>query len=337
MSAHIFGLDIGRSFIKVVEVDVIKNSKILKAAALTLTPSGGMESDSEEDLAKVSQEIKVCLKKARTGTPNCVASLSESQVISRLIEMPILTDKELGSAINWEAEQYIPLPIKEVSLQYKVITKSNQNGKMNVLLTAAPKRAVEKYLKVIKNAGLKVVGFEPESSALGRVLTKGSDPLTIIVSLGAVSTDLVVASGGNAIFTRSISTGGSTLTRAIMSEFNLPQTQAEQYKQTYGILDDKLSGKVAAVIKPVMEILIQEILKAVEFAQSHLSANQISRVMLTGGGAFLPGLPQFLVERTGLEISIGDPWADFKKEGLILSLAGQGSLYTVATGLALWE
>lgn len=337
MSAHIFGLDIGRSFIKVIEVDRTKNSKILKAAALTLTPSGGMETDSEEDLAKVSQEIKVCLKKAKTSTPNCVASLSESQVISRLVEMPILTDKELGAAINWEAEQYIPLPIKEVSLQYKVITKSNQNGKMNVLLTAAPKRAVEKYLKVIKNAGLKVVGLEPESSALGRVLTKTSDSLTIIVSLGAVSTDLVVASGGSAIFTRSISAGGSTLTRAIMSEFNLPQTQAEQYKQTYGILDDKLSGKVAAVIKPVIEILVQEILKSVEFAQSHLSANQISRVVVTGGGAFLPGLPQFLVERTSLEISVGDPWADFKKEGLILGLAGQGSLYSVATGLALWD
>lgn len=337
MSAHIFGLDIGRSFIKVVEVDRSKNYKILTAAGLTLTPSGGMESDSEEDLEKVSQEIKVCLKKAKTDSSNCVASLSESQVISRLVEMPILTDKELGAAINWEAEQYIPLPIKEVSLQYKVITKSNQNGKMNVLLTAAPKRAVEKYLKVIKNAGLKVVGLEPESSALGRVLTKTSDALTIIVSLGAVSTDLVVAAGGNAIFTRSISTGGSTLTRAIMSEFNLPQTQAEQYKQTYGILDDKLSGKVAAVVKPVIEILVQEILKAVEFAQSHLSTNQISRVVVVGGGAFLPGLPQFLVERTGLEISIGDPWSDFKKEGFILNLAGQGSLYSVATGLALWS
>lgn len=337
MAARLFGLDIGRSFIKVVEVGQSKNEKILKAAAFVLTPPGGVETESITDLQKISQEIKNCVKKAKTGTNNCVVSLTESQVITRLIELPILTDKELSAAINWEAEQYIPLPIKDVSLQYKIDSKNTTSGKMEVLLTAAPKRVIEKYMSIVKGAGLKVVALEPESAALTRALSRPENPASVIVSLGATSTELIIASGGNSLFSRSIATGGSTLTRAIMAEFNLPQAQAEQYKQSYGIIEDKLSGKVAAVLKPILDILSTEILKAVEFAHGHVSVNQIASVMITGGGAFLPGLPEFLVNRTNLEVSLGDPWIDFKKEGLISSMAGQGTLYSVATGLAIWS
>ncbi len=337
MAARHFGLDIGRSFIKVVEVGSAGNEKLLKSAAFALTPQGGMETESQTDLEKISQEIKSCVKKAKIGTDNCVVSLIESQVVTRLIELPTLTDKELSAAINWEAEQYIPLPIKDVSLQYKVVNPTTASGKMEVLLTAAPNRVIEKYLKVIKSAGFNVVALEPESAAITRGLTNPGDPATIIVSLGAISTEFIIAAGQNSLFSRSIATGGSTLTRAIMAEFNLPQTQAEQYKQSYGILEDKLSGKIAAILKPILDIIATEILKAVEFAHSHVSVSQIARVVITGGGAFMPGFPEFLVGRTNLEVSLGDPWANFKKEGIISNLAGQGSLYSVATGLAIWH
>lgn len=337
MAAHFFGLDIGRSFIKIVEVTRSGNDKVLKSAGFVQTPLGGMESESEADLIKVSGEVKNCAKKANLSIDNCVVSITESQVITRLIELPYLTDKELSAAINWEAEQYIPLPIKDVSLQYKIVSSNSGSGKMEVLLTAAPRRVIDKYLSVVKGAGFKAIALEPESASLTRALAKSTDPATIIVSFGAVSTELIIASGGSALFSRSIATGGSTLTRAIMAEFNLPQLQAEQYKQIYGVLEDKLSGKVAAVIRPILDILAAEVLKAVEFAHSHVSVTQIARVVITGGGAFLPGLPEFLVSRTNLEVSLGDPWADFRKEGLITSMVGQGTLYSVSTGLAIWS
>jgi type IV pilus assembly protein PilM len=256
-----------------------------------------------------------------------------------LIQLPPLTDKELASAINWEAEQYIPLPIKDVILQYKIINReaivAGGQSKMDVLLIAAPKRVIQKYISVVKNAGLRPEVLETESTALTRSLTKLSDPPTIIVSMGALSTELVLAQKGNVLFTRSIATGGVNLTKAIMAEFNLPQKQAEEYKQTYGILEDKLSGKVASVLKPILDIVITEILKAVEYARGHVRDSQVARVVICGGGAFLPGLSEFLVERTSLEVSLGDPWIDFAKEGLITQLADQGSIYSVATGLAL--
>ena len=100
-------------------------------------------------------------------------------------------------------------------------------------------------------------------------------------------------------------------------------------------MKDKLSGKVAAVLRPILEVLIVEILKAIEFAKGHIKDYQLSSISVCGGGAYLPGLSEFLTERTGLEVLLGDPWQSFSKEGLSLKLVGQGSFYCIATGLAL--
>jgi len=337
MASQVFGLDIGRSFIKIAEVKSAGTKKVLIVAESIATPGGGIMSESPIDLKKVSDSIKALFSNLKMDTDKCAVSLIESQVVTRLIELPSLTDKELGAAINWEAEQYIPLPIKDVNLNYKVISRPQQGteGKMEVLLVAAPKRVISKYITVVKNAGLKIEAMETESSALTRALTKDADATSIIVSLGAVSTELVIAKGGNVLFTRSAATGGVNLTKAIMSEFNLPQSQAEQYKQTYGLMEDKLGGKVAAVLRPILDILISEVSKAIEFTHLHSKDSQLSRLIICGGGAFLPGLSEFLAERTSLEVSLGDAWSDFSKEGVILKKPGQGSLYSVATGLAL--
>lgn len=339
MPAPVFGLDIGRAFIKVVKVESHGSKKVVSAASMIPTPERGIQSEATADLQNVSQAIKNCVSAAKIDEEKCSVSLVESQVVSRLISLPNLTDKELASAISWEAEQYIPLPIKDVVLQYKVVDRAvlalDGNTKMNVLLIAAPKRVVAKYMTVVREANLKPEYLETESTALARSLTRPGDSPTIIVSMGAFSTELLIAFGENVLFTRSIATGGVNLTKAIIAEFNLPAKQAEEYKQTYGILEDKLSGKVAAVIKPILDIIVGEILKACEYAKGQIKNAQINRVVICGGAAFLPGLAEFLVERTSLEISLGDPWADFSKEGMVASLAGQGSLYAVATGLAM--
>lgn len=338
MSARPFGLDIGRYYIKVVSAEAAKNKRTLKAAGIFPGHVGGILTESASDLTNLSQVIKKGVKSAKIDSDKCVVSLMESQIVSRMIQMPVLSEKEMGAAVNYEAEQYIPLPLKDVVLQYKIVNspkKAAPGAKMDVFLVAAPKRVVEKYLKVAKDAGLTVSALETESTALVRGLIRPGDPSTIIVSIGAVSTELVIVISGNVFFTRSVSVGGAFLTKAIMDEFNLQMNQAEQYKRTYGVLQDKVSGRVASVIGPHIETISGEILRAVEFAGSRMPSAPVSRVVVTGGGAFLPGLSEFLVQRTGLEISIGDPWSYFEKNKLVMSLSGQGSTYSVATGLAL--
>ena len=125
------------------------------------------------------------------------------------------------------------------------------------------------------------------------------------------------------------------MTKTIMSEFSLSEKQAEEYKMAYGLLEDKLSGKIAAVLRPVLDILVGEVLKAVEYGRTHMKGDLLTRVIICGGGTYLPGLGEFLTEKTSMEVILADPWADFSKNGLILKVPGQGSFYSVATGLAL--
>lgn len=337
MPAQVFGLDIGRSFIKVVQVKVSGGGNSLIAAGSTATPQEGLRSESKPQLQQLAETVKSLVKSSKIHTNKCVVSIIEAQAVTRLVELPNLTDKELSAAINFEADQYIPLPIKDVNLQYKVLSRPQpgSGGKMSVLLVAAPKRVIEKYLEVVKMAGLALSAIETESSALVRALANKKDPPSLIVSMGASSTELVLVKDGNIFFTRSIASGGISLTKAVMTEFNLAQSQAEEYKIAYGILEDKLSGKIARVLKPVLEVVTIEVLKAVDFARSHMNDQPLARIIICGGGAYLPGLAEFMTEKTSIEVSLGDPWANFTKEGLILRIPGQGSFFSVATGLAL--
>lgn len=339
MASSAFGLDIGRSFIKVVQAKNQGGHKILMAVGNAITPSGGTQTDSPVELKHVSEAVKACVKASKVDGSKCNVSIMEAQTVTRLITMPNLTDKELSAAINWEADKYIPLPIKDVNLQYKVVSRfgagSEQGGKMEVLLVAAPKRVVDKYARVVKDAGLTLNSMETESSSLARSLTHGTEPSLVIVSFGSATTELVAVKEGNVIFTRSITTGGVALTKAVMAEFDLPQNQAEEYKHTYGILEDQMGGKIAGVLKPVLEVIVAEIIKTIDFSKSHIPESQLSRIVICGGGAYMPGVAEFLTRRTSLEVSLADPWDPFEKEGLVAKVPGQGAFYAVATGLAL--
>ncbi|OGD87428.1 hypothetical protein A3J17_04030 [Candidatus Curtissbacteria bacterium RIFCSPLOWO2_02_FULL_40_11] len=337
MAAQIFGLDIGRSFIKVVQVKISGSSRSLVAVGSAATPGAGLRSEVKPELKQLAETIKTLVKNSKIHSNKCTVSIVEAQAVTRLIELPNLTDKELSAAINFEADQYIPLPIKDVNLQYKVLSRPQpgSGGKMAVLLVAAPKRVIEKYLEVVKMSGFSLSAVETESSSLARALSNKNDPPSLIVSMGASSTELVLIKEGNVFFTRSIASGGAALTKAIMTEFNLASKQAEEYKMAYGILEDKLSGKISRILRPVLEVVTTEILKAIDYARSHMGDQRLSGVVICGGSAYLPGLAEFVTEKTSVEVSLGDPWANFAKEGLILKMPGQGSFYSIATGLAL--
>ena len=338
MSAQIFGLDIGRAFIKLAQISTNGGRKELVAVGKASTPAEGLKTESKPILKELSEVIKNLVKSSKASSNKCSVSIVEAQAVTRLVELPNLTDKELSSAINWEADQYIPLPLEDVNLQYKVVFRpppGSVGGKMQVILIAAPKKVVEKYVEVIKMAGLSLQAIETESASLARALSQPQDPLSLIVSMGAVSSELILVKGGNVYFSRSIASGGLALTKTIISEFSISEKQAEEYKMAYGLIEDKLSGKIAAVLRPALDILTAEILKAVEYGRTHMQGDLLNRAIICGGGSYLPGLAEYFTEKTSMEVLLGDPWADFSKQGLILKVPGQASFYSVATGLAL--
>lgn len=345
------GLDIGFSSIKVVALSHEGNLPKLISLGTIASPAPGMLSDNDTDLQAVAAAIKKLLAAAKISSEEITAALPESKVFTRVIDdLPYLSDKELSSAIRYAAEEFIPIPVDEVELNWQVLSRTQNHSGLNhseevkaktvVFVVAAPKNLIQKYLKVFTTAGLKPKALETEIIASTRALVGNNpfSPTSLIIQLGGSTTDLAVVSKGLILLSRSISSGGFALTRAISQQFNFELSQAEEYKKVYGLLPDQLEGKVFDALKSVTSVIIDETKRVIQAFQTKNPQNQIKRVVLSGGGAKLPGIVIYFANNLGLEVQEADPWYFVSKEKSIVSkLAREGPLYSVAVGLALRE
>ncbi|NIT04269.1 type IV pilus assembly protein PilM, partial [Candidatus Saccharibacteria bacterium] len=224
-----FGLDIGSYNLKIVQL--AKGGKDYSLVAFGSGPSTrkGLASEAEADLNALTGAIKKLRQEVRITSKNVTTALPQDQVFTRTVNLPPLSEEELRSAIKWEAEQYVPIPLEEVTLAHQVVgeIKVDTRQKTQVLIVAAPKRLIEKTLKVLKAAGLNPVGLETEIVALARCLVPRGQEIALVVDLGAKATDMAVVEGGLVVFSRSIATAGEALTRAIATGLGLDPSQAE--------------------------------------------------------------------------------------------------------------
>lgn len=334
------GLDIGSDLIKLVQIESDSNNKFrLTSIGQIQTPV--LANQIDLNLAK-AEAIKKLVKEAKVTTHQAVISLSESQVYTRVIEMPVLPEEELAQAIRWQAEQYIPVPLSDVVLKHQILSKNEQSngppGKLSVLLVAAPNKLLNNFVSLLSSAGLETIAVETEILAVARALV-GEDinsPTSMLVHMGSENTTLAVLSRGNLILTQAISTGGSAITRSIVATLGLEVNQAEEYKKTYGLDVTKFDGKVVAAIKPVIELLLAELKRVLAFYNVHGAADPVKRVVLSGGTALIPGLIPFLTENLGIEAQVGNPFllvnlSDKQK----LEIGDTGPIFSTAVGLAL--
>ncbi len=335
-----FGLDIGSQKIKLVKLAKSGNQYRLVALGSALSTQKGLLSDADADLTALAVIIKKLCQDAKITTKNVVSALPQDQVFTQVITLPQLSEDELLSALKWEAEQYVPIPLSEVTLSHQVIgqVKEDAKQKMEVLLAAAPTKLINKLLMVLRTAGLNPLSVELEMMALARSLVPPNNPEAVmLVDFGAKATDFAVVENGQIIFTRSIATAGEALTRAVASGLSLNPRQAEAYKKAYGADPKQLEGKVVETIEPVIEVIVGEMEKIIQFYQIEKKTT-LNRVILTGGTANLPEISSLLAKKLNLEIQIGDPFAQVIKDSLVSKVpATDIPLYAIATGLAMKE
>ena len=337
-----FGFDIGSHSIKAVQLTGTFEAPAFVAAVQIDTPPAAFsqpgEADSGEAIEAVAGAIKLLHKEAHFSTDKVVTSLPESQIFTRVVELPSLKQSEIKNAISWEAEQYVPVPINEVKLDWQVLGNSTTSGKVEVLLVAAPINLISRYLKILKAANLTPLSLETEIISVVRSLVQRIEgaPTTMVVSIGASTTDLSIVSTGRISFTRSIATGGHALARGVAQELGFELDQATEYMETYGLDPNSLEGKVMQAIKPIFDVIVNEIRRVLAYYASKHPNIPVKRVVVTGGAAKLPGLVVYLAESLGIEVQIGNPW-----EGISLPSHAQNKLveeatsYAVAVGLAL--
>lgn len=340
----IIGLDLGRHTIRAVEIEKSKGKAVLERCGVYENSHLDINANSKEDNKNYSEAIKHFFSEMGFDTPNVVVSLPEYNAFIRIIKVPKMSEKELRSSIEYEAEQYIPFPIKEMNVSYQVVDNDFKDPNlMEVMLVAAKKDILNKYISLLREAGLVPRALEPETLSLSRILGKSGDGAhaSIILNVGFTNTLIIATYRGYVRLARNIPIGGDTLTRSIQQKLSLDYMQAEEYKKAYGLESNQAEGKVFEAIKPVFENIIAEVKRSDIFFTTHNSNVSINRVVISGGTALMPGLLTYMASNLDTEVELANPWKDIRLlprlESQKDSILENGPVYSVAVGLALKE
>lgn len=316
--------------------------------------------DSVKSVQILVDSIKEALQNPQLGKflgKQVVASIPETKSFVRVIEMPKMSEQEVKEAIKWEAEQYVPLPLNQVYLDWIIIGDLEQehSGKMKVLLTASPKDYIDDLTSYLKQAGLRPVALEVESQATARSLVSDdANDTALILDINAVRSSFIIFDHGTLQFTSSMPIAGNSFSEAITKVMNITFDEAEKIKRKVGLEKEAESGQVRKALLPVLSNLVSEIKNTIKFYEEHTGSNvKISRLILTGGSSKLKDLPPYLVDRLknskdstehklrsipGMRVELGNPWAKIFDKGQVLPISRLDSLsFSTAIGLALRE
>lgn len=331
------GVDFGNHSVKAVQLRDVDRQPSLVAFASQPTPVGVINSEDDEHQRKLADALRILFDEGRFRTRNVVVALPEFSIFTRFLEFPGIKEEEIEDAVHWQAKQVVPIPIKDVQMSWIMLGKDESKNSYKVLLVAAPRKLIEIYVKVLEKAKLEPIALETEGISAGRAIFRSANVQSaVILDFGSQSTDMAIMSGGDLIFSQSISVGSDALTRALATDFSFEYSQAEEYKRNYGLDQNQLDGKIFTSLKPVMDSIVAEIRRGVEFYKTRTLMAPPEQFMLIGDGALLPGLVQYVAQEMSVNVTLADPWMGIKmssKHQTILSKAGPA--YAVAVGLAL--
>jgi type IV pilus assembly protein PilM len=337
--SNIIGIDIGVGSIKLVSVSKDAKGITLDAIGETKTPrvAWTKEDKTGKSVGEVAVAIKLLLSDLKIKSSSVVTSLPEDEVVSRLIRLPPLKESEVRDALKFEAETFVPYPLDQVSIDYEVV-EQDESGRLTVFAIAARNDLIAAYVKLFKMVGLDLIALESPAVAIRRAVV-GSVSETaaiLLVDMGEKYSDIVSINNGKVYFTRAMSVGGESLTRAISINLGLDMASAEEYKKAYGLKEMQLEGKIKNAIQPVFVSMAEEIRRALaSFREEQNKAAEL--LVLSGGGSNLPGLAEELTKALGIEVQVIQPFVkmDTSKIVLPIDLNSEGCRFSLAAGLAL--
>ncbi|MFA5747111.1 MAG: type IV pilus assembly protein PilM [Candidatus Paceibacterota bacterium] len=361
-----FGLDVSDLSLKIAKLR--KGGSHLKLdsfGSMNIDP-GLIKQGEITDEKRVAEIIKASLKNVygkKIKTKYVIAALPEEKAFLQVIRMPKLSKEDLGSAIAYEAENYIPMPINDVYLDSRILPamRNCKTEGQEVLLAAIPRKVADGYLSCLKKAGLEPIAFEIESQAISRALIKNdnaNEPIAML-DLGESRTIFIVFYGNSIRFTASIPISGYLFRKIVAQDLGVDMDKAETLITRYGIRERMkikiqnetdpspetklVKGEIFQALIPALVDLVQQIKKYMDFYQTHscqdAPANEtkkISKIILCGGGANLKGIDGLLSLELRTPVEIGNPWVNIMGEKDIPDISSEKSLkYATVLGLAI--
>lgn len=333
-----FGLDISANSVKVLALDKKGKEFKIEGYSHNALPKGVLLNDQimdEKTFLYVLNEALTHPQFGRFHNKFVVASLPESKSFVRVIQVPLMSDAEIENAVPFESENFIPMPVDQVYIDWQKI--SIVGDKINILIIATPKEFVEKFLTVLDKAGLKATGLMVESQCCNKALMPASSEETVlIVDLQAARTNLIMVENGQLQFTSSVPIAGNAFTESIARNLGISSAKAEEIKRKIGITNTSEYPNVKTALLPVLNNLSSEIKNVLRFHGEH-SEKQVQKIVLSGGSAKLKSIVEYLdlnLKDTGAKVVLGDPWVNI---GEIKNnpLADESLSFTKAVGLAL--
>jgi type IV pilus assembly protein PilM len=332
-----FGLDIGSTAVRLVELHGAAGQKsLLKYAYMPIDSKIAM-SDSKNDQQRLGQAITQLIDQARLSTRNVAVGIPSQRVFTTVADIDRLPHGELAKAIRYQADALIPTPLNESKIDWALLGDSPKDPtKMEILLSSVPNAFIEQRLDMLENIGLNVIAFEPDNLALSRALLASDATIPqMVIDIGQKNTDLVVLMNGTPRLTRAIPTGMEAIIRSAVQNLNVDEKQAEQFVFKFGMGKDKLEGQIYQAIIGTVELLVGEIDKSIKFFQTRYPETKLGHITVTGGASVLPEFPLYLANKFGVNVEIGNAWRNVavspERQNELMAISNQ---FGVAVGLA---
>ncbi len=313
-----FGLDLSDRSIKIAKFSRKKTGVYLENFG-ERSIEEGLVSDgvivSEKKVARVVAELAGNLKNGAIHSRYAACSLPEQKSFLHVVELPKIKKEEIKEAIQWEIEANIPMNLADVYFDWEIIPSLAKSAEhLDILVSAAPRDLVDSYNRLFAEAGLIPFSFEPESLALTRCLIKKGiqgGPV-LIVDLGHTRTSFIIYAGGSIRFTSSIQISGNIMTENITRDLKIDLREAEILKQKVG-LDKAKDKRVFEAIMPAVTDLKEQMGNYLDFYSGHAlhlhnGKPEVTKILLSGGGACLNGIDDYLSSSLKIPVEMADPF-----------------------------
>jgi len=336
----LFGLDIGSGSLKVMQLDATKPDHPPRMLGYGTTSFDRSAVDNGVIVKpEVIAEALLNLFKTRLvgdiTTRRVAMAIPAYRTFTRSISLPALKPKELGAAVQLEAEEYIPLPLAELYLDYSIIKQSPESTE--VFAVAVPRKIVDSYLMLSRMLGLEAVLIETTLGGGSRLFAqdKQSKDASVIIDFGSVSSDITIFDK-QVLVTGTVQGGGTVFTTSIKDKLGVTQTEANIIKNKYGLGVSKKQAEITQALSPILDQIVKEIRRMIRYYEERYGNDQpISQAVTLGGGANMPGLTEYLTSALRLPVRHCEPWQYVDYKGLQMPSSADKPMYATVAGLAL--
>lgn len=351
MAARGIGLDIGTHAVRAAEMAVGRGDQpTLNRFGQVALPLGAVRDGEVVDPPAVAAAIRRLWSEVGFKGRDVVVGVANQRVIVRQADLPAMAEQDLRSALRYQVQELIPIPVDEAILDFQILEQfvgPEQEPMMRILLVAAQSDMVRSLLAAVDGAGLSASLVDVIPFALIRALVTtditfgAAEPTSeAIVCVGGGVTNVVVHERGVPRFVRMLITGGNEITDAIASELHIDPDAAEDLKRRADASSaDELEARAARITTDRLSPFVEEVRGSIDYYRAQAAdGGEISRVLLTGGGSQVPGLPDRLRQVLNVPVEIGHPLLGVRVGRVGIPedrLIDSEPLLTVPIGLAL--